>query len=58
MEYEKEAVILVSQGYGWTCPECDAYQLELTYLSHVTCAECCKNFEVSKHDHKFDPEVF
>ena len=58
MKFEKEAVRLVSAGYEWTCPECDAHQLEMTYANYVTCSECCKNFQISKNEHKFDPEEY
>ena len=56
MEFEKEAVRLISQGYEWTCPNCDTLNMELTYGTYVDCFECCKRYEVSKHDHKFEHE--
>ena len=58
MKFEKEAVRVVSSGYEWTCPDCDTFNRELVYGVYVTCSVCCKNFQISKHRHKFDDDEF
>ena len=48
---EMESVDIVAGGYGWICPNCEAYHEEIEVTETVKCVCCSGEFETNPPEH-------
>ena len=51
-----ESVALISSGYDWFCPKCDAENHETEAIQEVQCTECKTWLDVEDHLHAWRQE--